>query len=423
MFKMAGSSYTAGMKTHQNETVEQGLESSAPAIAAAGLIALSVAMGIGRFAFTPVLPMMQADFGVSVAAAGWLASANYVGYLIGAVTAIALRASPARIVKASLIATGILTLAMGLIDHYLAWIVLRTLAGVFSAWVLVFVSSWCLSRLASLHRAGLGSVVFAGVGVGIALTGILCVALAAAGASSRETWMALGFLALAATAAIWPILRGGPSKTRSGVHSEIRVGSGSRAGELWMLVLCYGAFGFAYIIPATFLPAMARQIVDDPLVFGWSWPLFGAAAALSTLVVPSLNRIASNRTLWASAHLIMAGGLAVMLAWETIGGVLVAALCVGGTFMVITMVAMQEARRLGHEHAQQLMAALTAAFALGQIVGPVAVSVAVWLDFNQVLPIVIALVLLVISAIALVASERRDFIRSAGSTEPPGTQG
>jgi predicted MFS family arabinose efflux permease len=407
------------MENHANP--ERPLDSSGAAIAAAGLIALAVAMGIGRFAFTPVLPMMQADFGLSIAAAGWLASANYVGYLVGALTALVLRSAPALIVKASLIATGVLTWAMAWTDQYAGWIVLRSLAGVFSAWVLVFVSTWCLARLASLHRAGLGGVVFAGVGIGIALAGMLCLALATGGATSRQTWMALGFSAVAGTAAAWPILRGGPSHSRSAAHSGIYAGAAPRDGELWTLVLCYGTFGFAYIIPATFLPAMARQIIDDPLVFGWSWPLFGAAAALSTVIVGSAARFASNRTIWALSHMIMAGGLATMLAWETIAAVLVAALCVGGTFMVITMVAMQEARRLGQEGAQRLMAALTAAFAAGQIAGPVTVSVAAWLGSNQSLPIAIALVLLIVSAIALLASARRNLSRGAESTEARGT--
>ena len=61
---------------------------SAAAVALAGLVALAVAMGIGRFAFTPILPMMQEDAGVSIAMGGWLASLNYLGYLLGALSVI-----------------------------------------------------------------------------------------------------------------------------------------------------------------------------------------------------------------------------------------------------------------------------------------------------------------------------------------------
>ena len=61
--------------------------SSPVMIALAGLTALGVAMGIGRFAFTPILPMMQQDFAMSLGEGGWLASANYLGYLVGALSA------------------------------------------------------------------------------------------------------------------------------------------------------------------------------------------------------------------------------------------------------------------------------------------------------------------------------------------------
>src|SRR5258706_11152675 len=81
------------------------LQPSGFKIALAGLAALAVAMGVGRFAFTPLLPMMQQDAGLSVAGGGWLASANYLGYLVGALlggatrirTASAIRAGPAPI--------------------------------------------------------------------------------------------------------------------------------------------------------------------------------------------------------------------------------------------------------------------------------------------------------------------------------------
>ncbi|MFZ5557776.1 MAG: YbfB/YjiJ family MFS transporter, partial [Pseudomonadota bacterium] len=82
-------------------------------LAVGGLLALAAAMGIGRFAFTPVLPMMRADAGLSLAAAGWLASANYVGYFVGALAAVWLRIAPGALVRGSLVAIALLTAAMG----------------------------------------------------------------------------------------------------------------------------------------------------------------------------------------------------------------------------------------------------------------------------------------------------------------------
>jgi hypothetical protein len=135
-------------------------------------------------------------------------------------------------------------------------------------------------------------------------------------------------------------------------------------------VLCYGAFGFGYIIPATFVPVMARQIVRDPLVFGASWPAFGLAAAVSTLVAAAAGRLLGHRRLWAAAQLVMALGVVAPVAWPRLGGVMVAALLVGGTFMVCTMAGLQEARAVGGPRATVLMAGMTAAFAAGQVLGP-----------------------------------------------------
>jgi len=56
---------------------------------------------------------------------------------------------------------------------------------------------------------------------------------------------------------------------------------------------------------------------------------------------------------------------------------MIAALLVGGTFVVVTMAGMEEARRLAGPRARALMAAMTSAFALGQILGPVIVSLLV----------------------------------------------
>ena len=137
-------------------------------------------------------------------------------------------------------------------------------------------------------------------------------------------------------------------------------------------MLCYGAFGFGYIIPATFLPAMAKEIVPDPRLFGWAWPVFGSAAAVSAVYAARLSERLSHRAVWIGGHLVMALGVVVPLVVPGLPGIIAAALLVGGTFMVVTMAGMQEARRAG-PHARALMAAMTSAFALGQILGPIVV--------------------------------------------------
>jgi len=371
------------------------------AVALAGLIALAVAIGIGRFAFTPILPMMQEDAGVSMAMGGWLASANYVGYLAGALSVIWWRIGATTGIRAGLAAIGITTLAMGMEHHVAVWLALRALAGVASAWVLIYVSAWCLERLAALGRPALSNTVFAGVGAGIALAGGLCLALMRAGAGSARAWIVLGLLSVALSAVIWGVLGSGAAP--HGASAERASAGGTDWNrESLRLVLCYGAFGFGYIIPATFLPAMAKQVIRDPLVFGWSWPLFGAAAMGSTLATAPLRSLVSNRRLWVASHLVMAFGIALPIVWSGIVPIMLAALLVGGTFMVATMTGLQEAREVGGVRATGLMAAVTSAFALGQIAGPISVSLVVGAGGNFAAALAIACAALVVSAYALI---------------------
>ena len=377
-----------------------GRAGSPETVAVAGLAALAVAMGIGRFAFTPILPMMQEDAGVSVAEGGWLASANYLGYLLGALSAMAIPARPVTAIRAALLAISLATLGMGLAYRLPAWIVLRALAGVASAWVLIFGSAWCLERLAPLRRPLLSGTVFAGVGAGIASAGGICLVLMHAGASSAQAWYSLGVFALVVTAVIWRTFG-----AEHGVSPHDGQRSTDRAprwdGEAVRLVLCYGTFGFGYIIPATFLPVMARQAIRDPWVFGWSWPIFGIAAAVSTPVAVASLRLVGNRRLWILSHVVMALGVALPSFWPGILGVMLAALFVGGTFMVITMAGMQEARQVGGPHPTALMAAMTAAFAVGQIAGPLLVSYFVRADSDFSAALLLASCLLLASAWAL----------------------
>jgi MFS family permease len=337
-------------------------------VALAGMAALAVMMGIGRFAFTPIFPMMATESGLSVSVGISLASANYAGNLLGAVSAIVVRVPAARAIRWGLVAIGVTTLAMGLEHRLAVWLALRAITGFATAWVLVFVSAWSLERLAPCGRPFFTSAVFAGYGVGFTVAGGVCLLLMRAHASAADAWIIFGVLALGVALVTWPVF--GRATTASTEH-----GSPDAHRPRWnldwiRLVLAYGAFGFGYIIPATFLPLIARKAVADPLLFGWVWPIFGLAAAGSTFAVTRLSRSLGDRRVWSLGHLVLAVGVGLPVTAPGFVPVVVSALLVGGTFTVITMVGFQEARTVAGRRARPLIAAMVTAFGVGQIAGP-----------------------------------------------------
>jgi MFS family permease len=338
-------------------------------IALAGMMSVAVAMGIGRFAFTPLLPMMQDDAGLTVSRGGWLASANYLGYFLGALIAMGARVQAATAIRSGLIAIAVSTAAMAFHDRFEVWLVLRAVAGIANAWVAVYAFSWCLEQLPA-SRPLLRGLVFSGVGAGIAGAGLMCLLLMQSGSGSDRAWLVLGVLALVLTVEPWPVYAADRRKTprdASALTPEPPFWDSNSVG----LVIGFGTAGFGYITSATFLPAMARQIIPDPALFGWAWPVFGLAAMASTLAAAALSGLFANRSVWTGSQLVMAAGVALPAFIPGLGAILMSALCVGGTFMVITMASMQEARAAGGRHPTVLIAALTASFALGQIIGPI----------------------------------------------------
>jgi hypothetical protein len=335
-----------------------------------GLFGLASAMGIGRFAFTPLLPLMQQAGTLSLAQGGSLARANYLGYLVGALLCMALNPSPGRAARAGLVAVAALTAGMGITESLLPWVALRFLAGVASAFVLVGVSSWVLPLLAARGRAAWAGWVYSGVGVGISFCGLAALATGVLELSPDAAWLL--FAACSAVVAIfcWRAL----AEEASAAASPRAVPRAALPPSTWRLVVAYGAFGFGYIVPATFLPAAARQVVPDPAVFAWTWPVFGLAAAASTMAVSRWWRSAPPRRLWAAAQVVMAAGVLAPALRMSVATLLWCAVCVGGTFMVVTMAGLQEARRVAGPSGPRLIAAMTAAFAVGQLVGPFTVT-------------------------------------------------
>lgn len=372
---------------------------SALRITLIGLFALAIAMGIGRFAFTPLLPMMQRDGLLSITGGGVLAAVHFLGYWLGAVFAVRLSNAPKLTLRLSLVAIGISTLGMGLTDDLVPWLVFRWLSGVFSATTLVLVGSYYVKHLTEIRRPQAQGWIFSGVGVGIALAGLAALGLMAGGVGSAQSWQIIGTTTLIAVLAL--CLWMGPEIPRRAAAAQSR--ESQRTPVNWILVLAYGATGFGYIVPATYLPVMAREIVASPLVFGWSWPVFGLAAFASTPLVAVLRRHFPNRRIWFVSQIVMALGLLLPVIQPNIFSIIVAGISVGGTFMIITMMGMMEMHRLVPAHdALRHIAILTAAFASGQIIGPLFSAFLRDLSGSFSPSLVIASAALAVTALALI---------------------
>jgi predicted MFS family arabinose efflux permease len=354
----------------QGKEHEKKLEISAAAAASIGLLALASAMGIGRFSLTPILPLMQQDAGLSLTVGGWVATSNYIGYLLGALVCIVLTPRPALAIRWGLVGVGLTTLAMGLADWAPLWLALRFLAGIASAFVLVGTSAWAMPILRHHGKEDWSGHVFSGVGIGIVFAGLFGLAAGIDAWSSRMTWIVLGAVSVLLAALLWRPLG---TEVAPAMPADAQ-GMRALPRSAIIAAFCYGAFGFGYIIPATFLPALAKGYIDDPAMFGLIWPVFGAAAALSTFASGWLGRGLAPRQLWTRAKWVLATGVLAPAVVVNVPTLLFSAVCVGGTFVIITMAGIKEALRLGGAPAPLAVGVMTAAFGAGQIGGPLTVS-------------------------------------------------
>jgi hypothetical protein len=277
------------------------------------------------------------------------------------------------------------------------WLVLRFAAGVASAFLLVFISAWSLEHLASAGRPRLSGVVFAGVGAGIFVVGAICLVLERLRANYSDVWLVLGGFSLVLGIAVWPFFS---IRDAAPAESTEKLVNGGLAAQ-WRLVLSYGLLGFGYIVPATFLPVMARAAFGHAGAVDLSWPAFGMAACLSTLAAARASSRLSVLHVWRSAQALMAIGVALPAIVAVPSALITAAVCVGGTFMVVTMAGMQSAKRFGGPGPRRLMGAMTAAFATGQLAGPLTVPYLVRPGSDFTIVLAVAAVALLVGVLLL----------------------
>lgn len=355
---------------------------------AAGILALVVAFGIGRFAYTPILPVMQERFALTNAAVGALASSNYLGYVLGAILAAFVPAGRWQdtLLRSSLLVAAVSTGFMALTSEFSVWLALRFLAGLTSASIFVFASSVVLGELARRGRPELSGWFYSGVGLGIVLSGLVVLLLNSllyeGSASWRIDWICLGALAALLVAPCWARLpkgeaaegEAGDDTPEARLTDNARHATRSASGvPLGVALLCVAYFleGGGYIVTGTFLPTIVEGSSGLGSLGVGTWVLVGLAAAPSTVLWAKAASHVGQAWALVLAYIAQALGILLPVVSATWWAAVLSAALFGGTFMGIVALTLTYARQLVPARSADLaLGTLTAAFGVGQVLGP-----------------------------------------------------
>lgn len=378
-------------------------QSSPLRFALAGMISLAVAMGIGRFVYTPILPGMMEELGLSASNAGLIASANYLGYLVGALVAAGgwAQGRERLLVFGSLAASTLLVALMGVVDTLAPFLVIRFLGGVASAFVMVFMTGIVFSHLARSGRGGFEALHFGGVGLGIAGSSALMAMLVSTHASWTSGWYWSGALSLAGFLAVALLANEGQVSSASSKREPPL----PRNAALTKIILSYGLFGFGYVITATFIVAIVRQGGESRAFEATVWLATGLTAIPSLFFWQRVARRSNVYTAYAIACLVEAVGVAASVAVTGQIGPLAGGILLGATFMAPTALGIQAARQLAPQATRRVFAIMTAAFGLGQIIGPIVAGILAEWSGSFFVPSMLAATVLVLSAAAAWSAE------------------
>jgi MFS family permease len=335
---------------------------------------LVIGMGIGRFAFTGLYPVMVSEHQITVQGGSYAASANYAGYLAGALLAGLVSGVPSsRLCAFSAITTTILLGLLGLELSEVLIVAVRGLAGVSSAIAMVAATHWLIHDQRYPHGS---PILFAGVGTGILLSAELIAAAHGQAFGSRAIWLFLAVAALVLAVPALVLIAKSARRTAANLDASSVANLADDRPPLGAtrLILMYGLAGFGYIITATYLPLLIRETMatTDPVHI---WAVFGLGAIPSCFLWHALYRRWGTHLSLLINLLTQAFGVALPVMAHTPAAYIMSALLVGGTFMGTVTIAMPAARRVAGSVRFNILSIMTAAYGVGQILGPLVAGV------------------------------------------------
>ena len=339
-------------------------------VLSAGIFSLILVMGIARFAYTPLLPLMQHQAGLGVAAAGWLAAINYAGYLSGALIAslISDMVLKDRLYRIGMIVAIVSTVMMGMTTDFTVWAISRFVAGLSSAAGLLLGSGLILNWLIRHnHHSELG-IHFAGIGLGIA-SAAAAVFLMNQWLSWDQQWFALTALGclLLVPALGWLPPPDRSAMTKTGQKMEDAPPSAFFMG---LLMSAYFCAGIGYVVSATFIVAIIDHM---PGMTGRGTLVFfviGIAAAPSCIAWDLIARRTGKLNALIAASVLQIAGIMLPVLSGGLFAALAGAILFGGTVMGIVSLVLTMAGQYYPTRPAKMMGKMTLSYGAAQIIAP-----------------------------------------------------
>ncbi|MFE5426114.1 YbfB/YjiJ family MFS transporter [Peribacillus simplex] len=349
-----------------------------------GIFSLIIAMGIGRFAYTPILPLMQKELSLSNTVAGYIASSNYAGYLLGAILAgvIPFKKYRTILLRISLIISILTTALMGLSYSHLLWNGLRFLSGFASAFVLVLASGIVLDKLATIRKTSWSGIFYGGVGLGIFLSSLMIPSLNHL-FRWEGTWIGLAVVSGILAIFVWIWLDETPTVVEK-KNKQAMIVKVPPAKWLTWLIIAYGLEGLGYIVTGTFIVSIAEKTTYFHNGATLVWMMVGLAAIPSCLIWSLLAKKWGVIKSLVLAMALQSFGIAMPAFWMPKTSFVISAILFGATFMGITTLATTLGREMNPSDSSRTIGILTAIYAIGQLIGPTLAGVLSSLthDFN-----------------------------------------
>ena len=337
----------------------------------AGIVGLIVVLGIARFAYTPMLPLMRDQAGLGMGAGGWLAAANYAGYFTGVFVCGRINdlAFKDRLYRAGMLLAVISTALMPLASSDIAWSMVRFIAGLSTAFGMILggglVMNWLMRNG---HRPELG-IHFSGIGLGIVMCSLLVLMLGE-WLDWRGNWYALSLLGLLLLVpAWWGLPRPQPQAEEAAVagYMQDRPPTAVVRGLLMGFYFCAGV---GFVVTSTFIVAIVNALPGMDGSGFWVFLLVGCAAAPSCILWDLVARRIGAVNALLAASLLHIAGILLPLAGGGLWGPMAGAVCFGMTFAGIVSLVMGVAGRFYPTRPAKMMSTLTIAYGIAQITAP-----------------------------------------------------